>query len=206
MSSLLNYLKQEGLSATAKRAWNKAFHKGDSQTVFLRANLSEDIDDDHGAELEVLEEFNRSAFEEIKFWDFVNADDFIGNEHQSVTMLRDGGNYIAYAAEEHATERLIHGLGSFLLKSDEGWIGPVYVRKQWRGKGNNKRLLIHQMYRLKELGMTTVYTAINFRNVASLKSFKSVGFIEIGITDGHGSIVNDPENILQVAFRSAEGI
>ena len=206
MSSLLNYLKQEGLSATAKRAWNKAFHKGVSQTVFLRADLSAVIDDDHEAEFEVLDESNRAAFEKIKFWDFVNADDFIGNEHQNVIMLRDGDNYIAYAAEEHATERLIHGLGSFLLKSNEGWIGPVYVRKQWRGRGNNKRLLIHQMYRLKELGITTVYTAINSQNDASLRSFSSVGFEKIGIADGRGSILYDPENILAKAFRITEGI
>lgn len=203
MSSLLNYIKQEGLSATAKRAWNKAFHKGVSQTVFLWADLSADIDVEQGLPFELLDESNRAAFGEIRFWDFVNADDFIGNEHQSVIMLRDGDNYIAYAAEEHATERMIHGLGSFLLKSDEGWIGPVYVRKQWRGHGYNRRLLLQQMHRLKECGMTTVYTAINSHNTASLKSFAGVGFEEIGTVDIKGSIVQDKHGILSQQYRSA---
>lgn len=196
MSNLLNYLKQEGLFATAKKAWNKVFQKGISQTIFLRADLSGDTDDDYEVIIEKLEESNRAAFEEIKFWDFVNADDYIGNEHQSVIMLRDGENYIAYAAEEHATDRLIHGLGSFLLKSDEGWIGPVYVRKKWRGRGYSRRLLLQQMYRLKESGMTLVYTAINSQNTASLKSFSSVGFEEIGILDTKGSIIQDKHGIL----------
>lgn len=201
MSSLLNYLKQEGLSATAKRAWNKAFHKGVSQTVFLRADLSKEIDNEHGLAFELLEESNRAAFCEIKFWDFVNADEFIGNEHQSVIMLREGDKYIAYAAEKHATERLIHGLGSFVLKSDEGWIGPVYVRKQWRGHGYNRQLLLQQMHRLKECGMTTVYTAINSQNTASLKSFSSVGFEEIGTVDTKGSILQDKHGILSRQYR-----
>ena len=201
MSSLLNYLKQEGLSATAKRAWNKVFHKGVSQTVFLRADLSEEIDDEHGTDYELLDEKNREAFEELKFWDFVNADDFISNENQSVIMLRDGDNYIAYAAEEHAVERVIHGLGSYLLKSNEGWIGPVYVRKQWRGRGYNRRLLLQQMHRLKECGMTMVYTAINSQNTASLKSFASVGFEEIGTVDTKANINTDEKGIIKEAFK-----
>ena len=201
MSSLLNYLKQEGLSATAKRAWNKVFHKNDSQTVFLRADLSAGIDDEYGADFELLDESNRSAFEKIKFWEFVNADDFIGNENQSVIMLRDGDNYIAYAAEEHAIERVIHGLGSFILKSDEGWIGPVYVKKQWRGRGYNRLLLLQQMHRLKEFGMTMVYTAINSQNAASLKSFASVGFEEIGTVDTKANISTDEKGIIKEAFK-----
>lgn len=202
MSRLLNYLKQEGLSATAKRAWNKVFHKNDSQTVFLRAIISGEINDSHEDSFEILENSNRASFERIKFWDFVNAEDFIDNANQSVIMLRDGDNYIAYAAEEHATDRPIHGLGSFLLKSDEGWIGPVFVRKQWRGHGYNRQLLLQQMHILKGLGVTTVYTAINSQNTASLKSFSSVGFEEIGTVGTKGNIIQDKYGILSRQYQS----
>lgn len=204
MSSLLNYLRQEGLSATAKRAWNKVFHNADSCTIFLRVQLvtSPDvIDDKEGHNYEILDNTNRVDFERIKFWGFINADDFIGNEHQSVLMIKEGKEYIAYAAEEHATERLIHGLGSFLLNSDEGWIGPVYVRKEWRWQGCNRRLLFQQMRRLKEFGIITVYTAINSQNTASLKSFSSVEFEEIGTVDTKGDIIQDKYGILSRQYR-----
>lgn len=67
MSSLLKYMKQEGLSATAKKAWNKAFRKGDSRTVFLRATLSDEIKMNNERTFEIMDESNRAAFEEIKF-------------------------------------------------------------------------------------------------------------------------------------------
>ncbi len=200
MSSLLNYLKQEGLTATFQKAWNKFFHKANSHTVFLRVRLPDEIEKELEKNFELLEESNRAAFEEIKFWDFIHANDFIANEHQSVILLKDKDKYIAYAAEEHEKERAIHGLGSFSLKTGEGWIGPVYVCKPWRGQGNNKRLLLYQMNRLKKIGINTVYTAINSQNIHSLKSFKSVGFEEIGTVIGPRVIGSDPENVLRTAF------
>lgn len=204
MSSLLKYMKQEGLSATAKKAWNKAFRKGDSRTVFLRATLSDEIKMNNERMFEIMDESNRAAFEEIKFWDFVKADDYIGNEHQSVVLLRDGDRYIAYAAEEHELNRVIHGTGLFKLGPGQGWIGPVYVSRQWRGKGYNRQLLQIQMYRLNKMGIKTIYTAINSQNDASLKSFKRAGFAEIGTLDAQGNILTDTDNILHAAFSKVE--
>ena len=119
-------------------------------------------------------------------------------------MLKDDKDFIAYVAEEHETERMIHGLGSFILGPNEGWIGPLYVRKKWRGQGNSIQLLLHQMYRLNQMGVSTIYTAINSQNAVSLKSYKSVGFVEIGAVDVHGDVLDDPERILYSAFRKTE--
>lgn len=201
MSRILNYLRQEGLATTAKKAFNKIFHKSVSQTVFLRIRLTGELENCFSSNIEILGDSNRAFFEAIKFWDFICVDDFIDNEYQSIAMLKNRDEYIAYAAEEHAINRVIHGLGDFHLKLDEGWIGPVYLRKQWRGKGHNKRLLLHQLRRLKAFGVTTVYTAINSQNSASLKSFKSVGFEEIGIVDEQGIVKSDQGGVLRRAFR-----
>lgn len=206
MSSLMNYLKQEGLAATVKRAWNKAFRHADSHTVFLKVDLPEGSAEEMLGEIETLDEHNRHAFEEIKFWNFVKAEDFIGNDQQSVMMLKVGDEYVAYAAEEHGAERIIHGLGSFLLKENEGWIGPVYVCKDWRGKGYNRQLLKAQMNHLCALGATTVYTAINSQNASSLKSFQGVGFREFGAVDSRGMIMIDTDDVLRTAYMKAEGV
>lgn len=206
MSSLINYLKQEGLAATVKRAWKKVFRHDDSHTVFLKVDLTDGSTKEIVGNIEILDEQNRQAFERIKFWDFVKAEDFIGNDQQSVMMLKAGGEYVAYAAEEHDTERIIHGLGSFHLKENEGWIGPVYVCKDWRGKGYNRQLLKAQMNHLRELGTTTVYTAINSQNASSLKSFQGVGFREFGTVDDHGIIMTDTGDVLHTAYMKVEGV
>lgn len=206
MRSLINYLKQEGLMDTAKRAWAKAFSNGDSYTVFLRVEVPEGLSESSNEKFEILDSSNRDVFERMKFWDFVKTDDFIGNDSQSVVMLKDDGEYIAYAAEEHEIERKIHGLGTFSLRTGEGWIGPVYVRRRWRGHGYNRQLLLHQMYRLNLMSVSTIYTAINSQNTSSLKSFKSVGFDVVGTVDACGSIHDDPADILHEAFRKTEGL
>lgn len=204
MNSLKNYLKKEGIGAVVKRALTKVFHAKDSCTIFLRTcpGALKPEKDENGT-IELLTEANRAAFEVIKFWDFIQADDFINNLHQSVVMYRIRDEYIAYAAEEHESDRQIHGLGSFLLRDKEAWIGPVYVCRNWRGQGYNRRLLLYQMSRLNEMGVTTVYTAINSQNASSLRSFKNAGFTEIGTVNNSGEIVDDPERILARAFHKS---
>ena len=207
MSNLISYLKQEGITATIKRAWKKIFLNGDNHTVFLRVIL-EDISPINGTErdINVLDETNRTAFDKIKFWNFINADKYIGNDHQSVVMLREDGKFVGYAAEEHEIQRIIHGLGEFSLKKNEGWIGPVFVCREWRGRGLNKQLLLQQMYRLNNIGVTTIYTAINSDNYSSLNSFRNVGFNIIGAVNGNGEIIYDLEDILHTAFKKKERV
>ncbi len=203
MSNLLNYLKYEGLIATVKRAWNKLFHHVESHTIFLLARGAPQLNSEMEMELEIelVTNENKAAFEQIKFWDFVKADGFIGNPRRSVIMLKDGRDYIAYAAEEHEEERKIFGLGSFVLNSGQGWIGPVYVLRIHRGKGYNRFMLIEQMKRLQRIGVNEIFTAINSQNTASLNSFKNVGFEEIGKVDAKGQIIYEINGILSGQFK-----
>lgn len=153
-------------------------------------------------EIERLTEVNRKEFERIKFWDFVNTDEFINNPKQSILLLKAGEEYVAYAAEEHEICREIHGLGKFQLRSGEGWIGPVYVLRDWRGRGINKALVAEQIKKLQASGIDTFYTSINSNNEASLNSFKHSGFCEIGRVDNNGSVEAASDSMLFELFKN----
>lgn len=189
MNQLLKYLQREGVYATLNKVKNKVFGHNKSCTVFLKNNgggvRTGNIEN---FEIERLTEVNRKDFEKIKFWDFVNTDEFINNPKQSILLLKAGEEYVAYAAEEHEICREIHELGKFQLRAGEGWIGPVYVLRGWRGRGINKALVAEQIKKLQASGIDTFYTSINSNNEASLNSFKYSGFCEIGRVDSKGCV------------------
>lgn len=200
MRRLFQYLKQEGLKTTFEKIWSKVFHHTKSHTVFLRTRNADKTNMDN-YDFEMLTNDNLNEFEKIKFWDFVNASDYINNPHRSIILLKKEMEYIGYAAETHETKRIIHGLGSFLLQGQEGWIGPVYVKKQYRGHGFNRIMLAKQIQRLRSKNITSFFTSINSLNSASLISFKRAGFEEIGVVNTQGDIVKDSEYVLSNAFR-----
>lgn len=200
MKRLVSYLKQEGILATLKRLFGKIFHFK-STTVFLM--LDRHVEDDPISDslaFELLSRQNICAFERIKFWSFIDTEDFICNSRQSVLLLKNLEEYVAYAAEEHEQNRIIHKLGCFELKSGQGWIGPVYVSKKWRGNGFNRLLLLKQIHRLRKMGINKIFTSINSRNQPSLKSFKKVGFVEIGVVNSRGQIVKLYDDCLNDQF------
>lgn len=201
LGRLITYLRNEGLLATVVRSWNKIFFHSKSQTVFLKHNgLLNEAQGESDIIFEVLTDENRSSFESIKFWNFINTDDYINNMQQNVLLIKKDNEFIAYAAELHERTREIHNLGCFLLNSGEGWIGPVYVVKKYRRKGVNRLLLVEQIKRLQSKGVYEIFSAINSRNTASLKSFKKVGFVEIGSVDSLKRIVGDPKGIIAEKF------
>lgn len=91
-------------------------------------------------------------------------------------------------------------MGKFKLRCGEGWIGPVYVLRSWRGRGINKMLIAEQTKMLKAIGVDTFYTSINSNNKASLNSFKHSGFCEIGRIDSKGSVEAKSERVLFEQF------
>ena len=202
MNQLLKYLQREGVYATLTKVKNKVFKHSKSYTIFLKNNGGggKRIDSSENFEIERLTEVNRKDFERIKFWDFVNTDEFINNPKQSILLLKVDEEYVAYAAEEHEICREIHGLGKFQLRFGEGWIGPVYVLRSWRGHGINKALVAEQVKKLKAGGIDTFYTSINSNNEASLNSFKHSGFCEIGRVDSKGSVEARSDRVLFERF------
>lgn len=89
----------EGLYETLNKVKNKVFGHNKSCTVFLKNNAgglrTENIEN---FEIERLTEVNRIDFDKIKFWDFVNTDEFINNPKRSVLLLKVDEEYVAYVA------------------------------------------------------------------------------------------------------------
>lgn len=202
MSSLMSYLRQEGLTATIKKAVKKVQKGKSSSTIFLKFD-SAGVENNPAEDMEFrkLSQSTQKDFEKIKFWEFVISEDYIENPNQCVIMLWQDGKPIGYAAEQHEVMRVIHGTGRFRLSDGEGWIGPVYVARGYRGKGYNQALLREQVRGLTQKDIFAFYTAINSENTASLISFKKVGFEQIGEIDGQGAIISDRTGILAEKFQ-----
>lgn len=203
MNQILKYIKTEGVCFTLNKIWNKVCQRGQSHTVFLKYDGNYQVENQEEFAIEKLTEQNRKDFEKIKFWNFIHSEDFINNPKQSILLLKVGEEYIAYVAEEHEQSREIHGLGIFKLKTGEGWIGPAYVVKKWRGQGLIRKLISMQMQNLRNIGVDIFFTAINSNNCASLTSFKHMGFSQVGIVDNKGIIVQDVLNILCHGFENS---
>jgi len=80
----------------------------------------------------------------------------------------------------HYNNYKIHGLGHFILKENECWIGPTFVHKNFRGRGYNKEQIASQIANNNSIKF---YTSINSNNMPSIKSFVHWGFVKVGETD-----------------------
>lgn len=76
----------------------------------------------------------------------------------------------------HFKEYEIHGLGKFHLTDGECWIGPVFVHKDYRGRGLNKIQIANQML---DVG-GVCYTSVNAGNQPSIRSFIGLGYKNVG--------------------------
>ena len=207
MNKLIIYLRNEGILQTIKKAFVKVFRSENSQTIFFHRRIDVDckiLQEEHDESYSELTEETIPQFEKIKFWDFINAMQYVNNQNESVLLVKCEGEIIAYAAECHEKERPIHGLGSFQLRAKEAWIGPVYVQKHYRGKGINRRLVTEQLQRLRAKGITDFYTSINSNNPSSIKSFQNAGFTEIGRVDKSGRIIENDGKRLSARFVFSE--
>lgn len=100
------------------------------------------------------------------------------NSGSFLYVTYDGDKPIAFTWT-HKGNYEIHGLGSFDLGDNERWIGPTFVCKEYRGRGLNKKQIAYQ---ITEALDKTYYTSVNSGNIASLASFKRLGFVEFGET------------------------
>jgi ribosomal protein S18 acetylase RimI-like enzyme len=58
-----------------------------------------------------------------------------------------------------------------------GLIGPLGVRRPWRGRGVGRALLVNSMMALRERGMTEAVLGVDTENpTGALKLYESVGF------------------------------
>ena len=92
--------------------------------------------------------------------------------------------YVAYVGNEPVGYAWIHyhsyhfaGKYNFGIEENEVWIGPSFVKKEFRGKGLQKALT---QYRLSKIKNCTVYTSVNSNNIASNKCMKRNNFEFMG--------------------------
>ena len=92
--------------------------------------------------------------------------------------------FVAYIGNEPAGYAWIHyhsyhfaGNYNFKIEKDEYWIGPSFVKKEFRGKGLQKALT---QYRLSQIKNGIVYTSVSNGNIASNKCMKRNDFELIG--------------------------
>lgn len=91
------------------------------------------------------------------------------------------------------------------LQVDKCWIGPTFVDKTVRGRGLNKNQILYQLMNIPQ-NIKYCVTSANVRNIASINSFKRLGFEEgLIITKYYGvfsnrktifKFVNNGENII----------
>jgi len=71
----------------------------------------------------------------------------------------------------------VQGVGNINLKERNAiWVGPAFVHKNYRGNGYNK-LLVNKVFKSYKLtNQSCAMTSINSDNIASIRSFESMGF------------------------------
>ena len=92
--------------------------------------------------------------------------------------------YVAYIGNKPVGYAWIHyhsyhfaGKYNFGIEENEVWIGPSFVKKEFRGKGLQKALT---QYRLSKIKNCTVYTSVSSNNIASNKCMKRNNFEFMG--------------------------
>ncbi|KAB2400115.1 MULTISPECIES: GNAT family N-acetyltransferase [Bacillus cereus group] len=78
-------------------------------------------------------------------------------------------NYIAYIGEEAI------GMGSLFIRGEKGYIANDFTFPSHRGKGVQKALLHHRIQAAKEMGLTKIYTDVEFGS-ASHNNMLKIGF------------------------------
>lgn len=81
----------------------------------------------------------------------------------------DFHNYIAYIGEEAI------GLGSLFIQGEEGYLANDFTFPSHRGKGVQKALIHHRIQAAKEMGLTKLYTDVEFGS-ASHHNMLKTGF------------------------------
>lgn len=180
MSKIVNYLKYEGISATVKKIVHSV-KKSDSKTVFFEASDSDFTREKETLRVVGLKEDFLNEFENIKFFEHIVSGDYLNSNSRKLLLGYIGDVLVGYVAAEHGVEKKIHGLGRFSLTAEEAWIGPTWVRREFRGQGISSVLIREMMDILqKENNIMHFYTAINAENISSQKAFVKNSFKELG--------------------------
>ena len=98
-------------------------------------------------------------------------------ENKSRLFVAYIGNVPAGYAWIHYHSYHFAGKYNFKIEENEVWIGPSFVKKEFRGKGLQKALT---QYRLSKINNCTVYTSVSSNNIASNRCMKRNDFEFMG--------------------------
>ena len=179
MSKVLNYLKYEGFKTTGEKVIH-LLKRCDAITAFFEASFSDYKGRVEQLRMIELQEELVQEFEKIKFYEHILSKDYINRKDRKLLLGYIGDILVGYVAAECEIEKKIYGLGLFSLSMKEAWIGPVYVRRKYRGRGISPVLIKEMMTILQNDGIIHFYTAINEENLSSQSAFKKNGYRKFG--------------------------
>lgn len=186
MLKIMNSLKMNGFTKTVVIIINrilKTFGLQVSETYFFQIDLDDAKLQNNNQKLYKLEYLGydrKMQFESIKYFEFLDVNNLLASNKADILIALDGSKIIGYICVHRGINHLIHNLGYWNLNEDEAWIGPTYIIKDYRNKGIHKDLINVIIKDSYSKGIKKIYTAINSKNIPSIRSFSKVGFKLIG--------------------------
>lgn len=184
----IDYLKKEGYRATVKKVRDRlfaAFGGAGSKTVFLM--LADPIayqkiaPAPNAFTIRRLDVGDSASFKRINFYPHIDTNAYLSSSLQGAVGAFADEEMCAYVCFEQNNPKHIYGTGDFLLDSGDAWIGPCYVKKDYRGLGLNSFMVRFAIEELSRQGVKRFFTSVNASNTSSLNSFAKSGFKTIGV-------------------------
>lgn len=186
MSKLKAYLNDNGIGKTLNRIFYRiSIMTGlrKSETYILKIDLENyQVVESNFPKYDVvlLVDEYLDQFRKVKYYDFLNVDELAESINSGALLAMDSGMIIGFICFHRGVNHTIHSLGHWKLDKNEVWIGPTYVKKEYRNNKVHKLILSEAIKMFIQDNVKTCYTGINKNNQPSLRSFRNIGFKTVG--------------------------
>ncbi|MCO8291380.1 GNAT family N-acetyltransferase [Tetragenococcus halophilus] len=188
MKKIIQYLNDNGLLKTIAQIFKRlAGLTGllESKTYILKKEIHNEYslaaNSTSKYQIKILDVEDIEAFNKMKYFEFLDANKIISSKKMGAIIALKENNIIGYVCFDSNNEHPIHQLGRWYLEENEAWIGPTYILNDYRNKGLHRILLNKTIENLYYANIRAAFTAINYKNKPSIKSFKKIGFDKIGL-------------------------
>lgn len=131
------------------------------------------IYDEFNEEIKIVQVTNQNAEEFVKIViqssEGMEVDDEVIARKKQYFYRPNFQNFMAYC------EGKVAGIGSLFISGDEGYIANGFTFEQYRNKGIQKELLKYRVNKAQELGLTKLYTDVEFGSI-SHNNMNKLGF------------------------------
>ncbi|TCK93140.1 acetyltransferase (GNAT) family protein [Natranaerovirga hydrolytica] len=182
MRKLKAYLSDNGIGKTLNRIFYRIsimIGLRKSKTYILKVDFQNYQANESNLpkyDVELLVDEFLDQFKKVKYYDFLNADELANSKNSGALLAMDSEMIIGFICFHRDVNHTIHSLGHWNLEKNEVWIGPTYVKKEYRNKKVHKLILSKAIKMFSKDNVKTCYTGINKNNAPSLRSFQNVGF------------------------------